>query len=61
MILVLAEKPSVAKTIAAFLKAGARKNGYFEGLVHGRWKTIHLYRSLSSNSRWIKIRINSLK
>ncbi len=31
MILVLAEKPSVAKTIAAFLKAGARKNGYFEG------------------------------
>ncbi len=31
MILVLAEKPSVAKTIAAFLKANARKNGYFEG------------------------------
>lgn len=31
MILVLAEKPSVAKTIAAFLKTGARKNGYFEG------------------------------
>ncbi len=28
MILVLAEKPSVAKTIAAFLKANARKNGY---------------------------------
>lgn len=31
MILVLAEKPSVAKTIAAFLRANARKNGYFEG------------------------------
>lgn len=31
MILVLAEKPSVAKTIAVFLKANARKNGYFEG------------------------------
>nr|WP_297572906.1 DNA topoisomerase [uncultured Peptostreptococcus sp.] len=31
MILVLAEKPSVAKTIASFLKANARKDGYFEG------------------------------
>ena len=31
MILVLAEKPSVAKTIAAFLKANARRDGYFEG------------------------------
>ncbi|MFR4808296.1 MAG: toprim domain-containing protein [Peptostreptococcus anaerobius] len=31
MILILAEKPSVAKTIASFLKANARKEGYFEG------------------------------
>lgn len=31
MILVLAEKPSVAKTIASFLKANNRRDGYFEG------------------------------
>lgn len=31
MILILAEKPSVAKTIASFLDAKARKDGYFEG------------------------------
>ncbi|WAW14028.1 type IA DNA topoisomerase [Peptostreptococcus equinus] len=31
MILVLAEKPSVAKTIATFLKANNRRDGYFEG------------------------------
>lgn len=31
MILILAEKPSVAKTIASFLKASTRKEGYFEG------------------------------
>lgn len=31
MKLILAEKPSVAKTIATFLKANSRKDGYFEG------------------------------
>lgn len=31
MILILAEKPSVAKTIASFLGANTRKDGYFEG------------------------------
>ncbi|MEG0249847.1 MAG: DNA topoisomerase [Peptostreptococcus sp.] len=31
MILILAEKPSVAKTIASFLSAKTRKDGYFEG------------------------------
>ena len=31
MKLILAEKPSVAKTIASFLGANARRNGYFEG------------------------------
>ena len=31
MILILAEKPSVAKTIASFLKANVRQDGYFEG------------------------------
>lgn len=31
MILILAEKPSVAKTIASFLNAKTRKDGYFEG------------------------------
>ncbi len=31
MILILAEKPSVAKTIASFLKANSRKDGYYEG------------------------------
>ena len=31
MILILAEKPSVAKTIASFLGAKTRKDGYFEG------------------------------
>lgn len=31
MILILAEKPSVAKTIASFLGANSRKDGYFEG------------------------------
>lgn len=31
MILILAEKPSVAKTIASFLNAKNRKDGYFEG------------------------------
>ena len=31
MILILAEKPSVAKTIASFLNANTRKEGYFEG------------------------------
>ncbi|MBC2575798.1 type IA DNA topoisomerase [Peptostreptococcus canis] len=31
MILILAEKPSVAKTISSFLKANTRKDGYFEG------------------------------
>lgn len=31
MILILAEKPSVAKTIASFLKASTRHDGYYEG------------------------------
>ncbi|MDY6231869.1 type IA DNA topoisomerase, partial [Peptostreptococcus porci] len=31
MILILAEKPSVARTIASFLKANSRKDGYYEG------------------------------
>ncbi|WP_101772800.1 type IA DNA topoisomerase [Peptostreptococcus faecalis] len=31
MVLILAEKPSVAKTIATFLKANTRKDGYYEG------------------------------
>ena len=31
MKLILAEKPSVAKTIASFLGAKTRRNGYFEG------------------------------
>lgn len=31
MKLVLAEKPSVAKTIASFLGAKTRQDGYFEG------------------------------
>ena len=31
MKVILAEKPSVAKTIASFLKANTRRDGYFEG------------------------------
>ena len=31
MKVVLAEKPSVARDIAAFLRAGSRREGYFEG------------------------------
>ena len=31
MKVILAEKPSVAKTIASFLKANIRRDGYFEG------------------------------
>ncbi len=31
MKVILAEKPSVARDIAAFLKAGSRREGYFEG------------------------------
>ena len=31
MKVVLAEKPSVARDIASFLRAGARRDGYFEG------------------------------
>src|SRR3978361_2280864 len=43
MKVVLAEKPSVARALAAFLKAGARHEGYFEG--HGyqvTWALGHL-------------------
>ena len=31
MRVVLAEKPSVARELAAFLGAGSRRDGYFEG------------------------------
>jgi len=33
MKLVLAEKPSVAKTIASFLGAKTRSDGYFQGIT----------------------------
>ena len=33
MRVVLAEKPSVARELASFLRASARREGYFEGLA----------------------------
>jgi len=43
MIVVLTEKPSVAKDIAAFLGAGKRNEGYFEGNgYHVTWAFGHL-------------------
>src|SRR3954463_9779656 len=43
MRVVLAEKPSVARELAAFLGAGARRDGYFEGRGHQvTWALGHL-------------------
>lgn len=43
MIVVLAEKPSVARELAAFLRASARHEGYFEGHGHQvTWALGHL-------------------
>ena len=43
MKVVLAEKPSVARELASYLKTNARKNGYFEGGEHQvTWALGHL-------------------
>lgn len=43
MKVVLAEKPSVARELASYLKTNARKDGYFEGGEHQvTWALGHL-------------------
>jgi DNA topoisomerase-3 len=58
MITVIAEKPSVAKDIAAFLKADIKKSGYFEGngyfvtYTFGHLAQIKDFKELGFGGKW---------
>ena len=64
MKLVVAEKPSVAVTIAKVIGAGARKNGYYEGNGYiVSWCVGHLIQMVSTDKideKWKKWTIETL-